>query len=109
MSTYAVFGMTKHRAVEMARRTLEPWHKEEKRQMTPAEFEASVQEYATNVMAGTKTLQLSEKFDAPQFAREFLKLAEKSEHRSLHIKSYAKTGETHPKTHKPIMAWNEVS
>lgn len=109
MSTYAVFGMTKHRAVEAARKNIEPWNKVEKRSMTPAEWEAAVQAEAAETMAGTRTIQLSEKFDAPQFAREFLEIAKKAESRSLHIKAYSKTGEKNPKTGKEIMAWFDVA
>ena len=108
MSIYAVFGMSRHRAIEKARQELEPWHKAEKRPMTPDEYEAAVKQHADETMAGTRTIQLSEKFDAPQFAKEFLEIAKRYESRSLHIKAYRKTGEKNPKTGKEIMGWADV-
>jgi len=108
MSTYAVFGMTKHRAVELARKANEAWNKDEHRPMTPAEYDALVASEAAETMASTRCIQLSEKFDAPQFADEFMKLCAKTqESRSLHVKAYC-LKEIDTKTGRKVMHWKEV-
>lgn len=108
MSTYAVFGMTKHRAIEDARKQV-PTHREVSGDPIPeCEWCEAVEKFAVETMNGPRVVQLSEKFDAPQFAWEFMELARKVESRSLHVKSYAKTGSRNPTTGKEIMAWNLV-
>lgn len=74
--------------------------------MTTAEWNAAVEVEAKSIMESGRIIQLSEKFDAPQFAQEFLALAKKSESRSLHIMYYSATG-TNPKTGKPVHAWQD--
>jgi hypothetical protein len=108
MSTYAVFGMTKHRAIEEASKKIETHDKKTGDPIPESEWTAKVEQMAAETMASSRVIQLSERFDAPQFAREFLTIAQKYESRSLHIKAYAKTGEKNPKTGKPIMQWSEV-
>jgi hypothetical protein len=114
LSTYAVFGMTRARALEMARKSVKTWKKDPNDSrntinLSAAEWEAAVQAEADKVMAGTKVVQLSDKYDAPSFAFDYLNLARKHGARGLHVKSYAKTGEKNPKTGKDIMAWELVS
>lgn len=112
MSTYAVFGMTRARAVEMSRKKVPTWKKIDGKvnQLNEAEWWAEVQLAADKVMAGTQTTQLSDKFDAPSFAFEYLSLARATtDARGLHVKSYGKTGSTNPKTGKPIFEWKLVS
>jgi hypothetical protein len=81
MSTYAVFGMARHRAVTKARDALKPTHSE-----SASEFEARVQLKAGEIMDGPETTQLSEKFDAPHFADEFFAIAKRDGARRLHIR-----------------------
>lgn len=114
MSTYAVFGMTRARAIEMARKSVKTWKKDPNDPrltvgLSEAEWEAAVQEQAEKTMAGTQCVQLSEKYDAPSFAFDYLALARKNGARGLHVKSYAKTGEKNPRTGEPIFEWGDVS
>lgn len=74
--------------------------------MTPTEFEAAVLAHAQETMGGTRCIQLSEKFDSPVFAEEFMKLAAKAESRSLHIKAYCMK-ERDPTTGRKVMHWVE--
>ena len=111
MSTYAVFGMTRHRALEAARKTVETSEKDKETgawfTVPESEWLARVEAKADKIMAGTRVIQLSEKFDAPQFARAFLDLASKYESRDLKIKAYRTSGERNPKTGRPVMYWDD--
>lgn len=108
MSTYAVFGMTRSRAVEDARRNTEAINHATKQQLTEAEWIAVCDKKADATMAGTHCVRLGDMFDAPQFAQQFLELCKRQEHRNLHIKAHTLTGETDPKTRRPIKKWVEV-
>lgn len=115
MSTYAVFGMTRPRAVELARKKVKTWkpdpnNRRETIDLSEEEWEVEVQKEADAIMAGVRTCQLSEKYDAPHFAFDYLRLAQKTTAcRGLHVKSYGKTGDKHPKTGKWILEWKLVS
>lgn len=114
MSTYAVFGMTRARAVEMARKRVptskkDPLNPRSVIGLSEREWEEAVQAEADKIMAGQQTTQLSDKFDAPHFAFDYLALARKSGGRGLHVKSYAKTGKRSATTGKPLFAWTLVN
>lgn len=100
MSTYAVFGMTRHKALEMAKRDTQ-----DKSHETEAQWLARVQKAADDIMQSDQTTQLSEKFDSPQFAREFMELARKHESRHLQIKAWCKSGHRSEKTGREMMHW----
>jgi hypothetical protein len=106
MSTYAVWGMTRHRAIQEAHESV-PTH-EHMRPIEETEWQKRVGVYADNIMKGSRCIQLSEKFDAPQFASQFLEIARKSESRNLHIKAHCYTGEKDPKTGKEVKKWVEL-
>lgn len=113
MSTYAVFGMTRPRAVEMARKKVPTSRPDEKDRrviinLTALEWEIAVQKEADVIFAGSQCVQLSDKYDAPHFAFDYLDLARKNGARGLHVKSYAKTGDKNPKTGKPVFEWKLV-
>ena len=108
MSTYAVFGMTRHRAVEMAKRQINREIEKKGGFVPEPEWLERVNARADEIMKSDHTIQLSEKFDAPQFAREFLEIAQKYESRQLHIKAQSNVG-VNPKTGRPITEWNSVS
>jgi hypothetical protein len=108
VSTYAVFGMSRHRAVEIARRTV-PTVKGPANYaiaLSVDEWEAEVQTAADGIMASQKVVQLSEKFDAPSFAREFLAIAKRDGAIRLHIKAHCENG-TDPVTKRPKYHWTE--
>jgi hypothetical protein len=100
MSTYAVFGMTPHMAYEEAKRTTATTVSEK-------EWIERVRKRADELMASGKVVQLSDKFDAPQFAEEFLELARKGGGRSLSVRRYAQVG-TNQKTMRPKFAWESA-
>ena len=102
MSTYAVFGMTSHAANVLARKKLMQGphaYAPEK------EFERMVRDESNELMASTRITVLSDKYDAPQFAKDFLALAKKHEHRDLHIKAYSKVQNEQTPTGKQKMHW----
>lgn len=66
MSTFVVFGMTKSKAKELAAKLAI------KKDETP-------EDRIARVLAGKATKPLSEAFDAPQFAKEFLELARRTD------------------------------
>lgn len=109
MSTYAVFGMTMSRARENASKIVEPYNVKLRRQKTLDELTAEIAAKVDEIMASTRCVQVSDTFDAPQFADEFLRLTKLQQpSRSLHIKAHCFTGELDPKTKKPIRKWVEV-
>lgn len=98
MSTYAVFGMTRHHAIDMAKKIAN------KKCVPESEWDELVNENANAVMQSRQIVRLSEKFDAPQFALDFRDIAKRSESRDLHIKAYCQAdGKT--LTGKPKMHW----
>jgi len=121
VSTFAVFGMTRGYAMADARKRT-PTHRFEKDkdgkrfrvEMTSEEWEAAVQARADSIMGGARVAQLCQPFDAPQFAREFIRLMrEQQECRDLRIRAKAikKDGSGRPLTHKktgaPIVGWQD--
>lgn len=105
MSTYAVFGMTRNRALEAARKTVDP--SKDGKVLPESEWLALVDEEADRIMQGTRVIQLSEKFDSPDVAQQFLELAKKAESRDLRIRAHNKTG-AHTKTGRPEVEWIEI-
>lgn len=84
MSTFAVFGMTESHAHAKARKTTKT--SVGKRPLSEVEWLEAVDEEANRLMAKGRAQKLSEMFDAPQFAKEFLALARKDKGRGLHIR-----------------------
>jgi len=107
MSTYAVFGMTKPRAIRAARDAMNK--KNPNKMFIPeSQWEEMVSEKADEIMKSRRCVMLSEKFDAPQFAKEFNKLAKRIESRDLHIKAWCKAGYRNDKTGKEVMHWVSI-
>lgn len=102
MSTYAVFGMTASAAREIARRNLL-----NKKSLPHYEFDALLKLKIEEIMQSDQVIMLSDKFDAPQFAKDFLELAKKGEHRHLHIKAYTQLSRD-PVTGRKKMHWISV-
>lgn len=88
MTTFAVFGMTESHAYRLAKRTASPqWLEKEKRMETPSELEERINHHARSIMSGRRVSQVSQLFDAPQYCRDFIELAQRSGvNRSLQIK-----------------------
>lgn len=98
MSTYAVFGMTMDCAIKIARKNID-------KSVPESKWAETVAKEANEIMESRQCVMLSDKFDAPEFARDFKRLAMKSESRDLHIKAYCKTGERSEKTGRSLMHW----
>ena len=101
MSTYAVWGMTRAAAIELAKKIADRQvsNSDESKWLKVVTIEAS------KIMASRKIVMLSEKYDAPNFAYDFKELAGRTESRDLHVKGYCRTGDHSPKTGKPKMHW----
>ncbi len=106
MSTFAVFGMTEHFAREEAKKKT-PAHK------TMTEWLAAVEKRTAKTLAGSRTVQLSNLFDAPQFAQQYIELLRKSgECRDLKIRAKVKVehpAETRGKKKAPGTTWKDVA
>ncbi len=100
MSTYAVFGMTRPRAIDMARKSVAGC-------LVEAEWDTQVGLKVDEIMGSSRCVMLSDKYDAPQFAREYLELAKRIDSRDLHIKSQTKTGDF-TKKGTPKTTWTRV-
>lgn len=110
MSTYAVFGMARHRAVEIARRRIKTFvvSGPTRVELSASEWEVLVQAEADKIMESDEVVQLSQMLDAPKFAEEFYDIAKRDGARRLHIKSHGKTGEYNTKNGRAILEWKEI-
>ncbi|AIL61108.1 hypothetical protein [Pseudomonas alkylphenolica] len=77
MSTFAVFGMTADVALAEARKITKTTKPSGKAgcpplELTLAEWNLAVEQQAAKIMAGEKVKQLSQMFDAPQYAQQFM-------------------------------------
>lgn len=90
MSTFAVFGMTRDVALEQARKTVKITRKTPQGEVgiPMTEWLALCEKRADEIMAGTKTKQLSPLFDSPQYADDFIHPARRTlKCRDMHIKA----------------------
>ena len=105
MSTYAVFGMTRPRANEIAKRAVDKKLEKDGDKVPELKWLELVSKKCDEVMRSDRVVMLSERFDAPQFAREFKALAERLEHRDLIIKAHCPVHGEYTKTGKRKMHW----
>ncbi|WP_422419192.1 hypothetical protein [Pseudomonas sp. GZD-222] len=115
MSTFAVFGMTANVALAMARETTKT-SRLPTAGLTLAEWNKAVEEQAAKIMAGKKVRQLSQLFDAPQYAEQFMELARKTgQCRDLRIRAKCEITDAkgkpviNAKTKMPKVGWTEYS
>lgn len=114
MSTFAVWGMTRSHAYSIARKktpTIDRGYvlpESEWLQRVAAETEA--------IMRGESIRQLSPKFDAPQFADQFIAMAMRTErHRDLQVRAYRQAKGAHGgpiyigRSKRPKMEWQPYS
>lgn len=93
MSTFAVFGMTADVALAEARKTTpttkpNPIPGRPPLDMSIDEWNLAVEAKAAKIMRGEKVRQLSQPFDAPQYAKQFMELTKKHcQCRSLRIRA----------------------
>lgn len=89
MSTFAVFGMTRARALAEARKNVKSTRKtpQGEQQIAMSEWVALCEKRADEIMRSNIVRQLSPMFDAPQFCDEFIAVARKTlPCRDMHIK-----------------------
>ncbi|MEO0437910.1 MAG: hypothetical protein AAF098_13475 [Pseudomonadota bacterium] len=110
MSTFAVFGMTESFAREKAKRTTKRYCNG--KHLSESEWLEAVNENAELLIGKSKKVErISQLFDSPQFAEEYIEIAKKQRHRDLHIKAYVfeldSDGRPIPnkKTGKPRAKW----
>jgi hypothetical protein len=110
MSTFAVFGMTRAAALEIARKKTPTVVMG--RLIPQEEWERRVQDTTETILRGDMVKQLSPAFDAPQFATQFIEMARRTQiHRGLHIrakqvlKDAAGKEVYSPKGKKPRTGW----
>lgn len=90
MSIFAVFGMTRDMALNDARNNIKTSRRTPLREppIPMTEWLQLCEKAADQVMAGSKTKQLGQLFDTPQFAEQFIQVARKTlACRDLHIKA----------------------
>lgn len=111
MSTFAVFGMTEHFAREEAKKKTPT--SVGKTELTPSQWLAAVESRAEKIMSGPRVVQLSNLFDAPQFAQQYIELLRKSGRcRDLRIRAKVKVehpAETRGKKKAPSTTWKDVA
>ena len=85
-------------------------------ELTIAEWELAVDQQAAKIMSGEKVKQLSQLFDAPQYAQQFMELARKTgKCRDLRIRAKCEITDTkgnpviNQKTKMPKVGWTEYS
>nr|WP_280041158.1 hypothetical protein [Pseudomonas sp. Hg5Tf]MDH2558356.1 hypothetical protein [Pseudomonas sp. Hg5Tf] len=121
MSTFAVFGMTADVALAEARKITKTTKASGKvggvaLELTLAEWNEAVSECAAKIMAGEKVKQLSQMFDAPQYAQQFMDLARKTgKCRGLRIRAKCELTDAkgkpviNKKTKAPKVGWVDYS
>lgn len=110
MSTFAVFGMTKAKATADARKRVKTYDTIGGKVVNFPESEwlARVETEVEKTMAGERDVQLSEAFDAPEFARAYLDLCNRLERsRGLHVRYRKRSDHPDPKTGKHKYSWEE--
>lgn len=111
MSTFAVFGMTEHFARDEARKKTPT--SVGKTELTPTQWLAAVENRAEKTMLSSRIVQLSNLFDAPQFAQQYIELLRKAgKCRDLKIRAKVKvehSAETRGKKKAPSTTWKDVA
>lgn len=117
MSTFAVFGMTAGVALAEARKITKTTRPSGKAgapplDLTLAEWNEAVDKQAAAIFDGERVKQLSQLFDAPQYAQQFIELARKAGPcRDLRIRAKAVLTDAegkpviNPKTKAPTIGW----
>lgn len=86
MSTFAVFGMTRSLAYAMAKKSVKTIV--DGNVIPESEWLQRVHDSVKSIMDGKRVKQLSDSFDAPQFAREWIEVCRRIEpNRDLQIRA----------------------
>ncbi|MGH1470133.1 MAG: hypothetical protein ACRBCS_03010 [Cellvibrionaceae bacterium] len=90
MSTFAVFGMTDCYARKLAEKNIP--QNINGIPMTLEQTKEAIKKYSSEVMASKKVVRLSQKFDFPQAAKDYINITKAAgcEYRDLHIKTFSK-------------------
>jgi hypothetical protein len=112
MSAFCVFGVTYDACVEQAKKKVEPYIKEQgkpTRAMTPEEYAGAVREKADALFESAREKQISPAFDAPQFADDWIAIANRSKARALKIMRKGQKvndkGAPILRNGKPVIGW----
>lgn len=111
MSAFCVYGVTYDSCKKQAQKKLSPHVIDGKttRMMTAEEYAAAIEEMATALFIKSKAKQVSPAFDAPQFAKEWIDVAQRTKARALKVmrkgeRTNAK-GAPILKNGKPVIGW----
>lgn len=110
MSAFCVFGMTELLAKELAKKSPPP--PSQRKEMSPEDIENWRHQRAETLLKQAKARQVSNTFSAPQFCRDWIKLANKTT-RATRLKIMARTVKKDNKgnpviskrTKLPLMEW----
>lgn len=109
MTAFCVYGVTRSRCLDQAKKKVDlklVKTASGNRMMKEAEWEFSVGLAAAIIYTHAKAVAVSPRFDAPQFAREWMNIAKaKGELKEECLMALAPTGELHPKTREPFLKW----
>lgn len=108
MSAFCVFGTSRSVAKARATKRVEESVRVKKLKLTPEQFEAEVAEVAAAIFKKSGRVKISNLFDAPQFANDFIRAGVSADHICrAHVRARIDSGEINKKTGKPRMTWTE--
>lgn len=100
MSAFAVYGVSLPQCRQRAARATKMGG------LSQSEWEATVENRAAELFASAKMRRrISSTFDAPQYARDFIRAAPPSEFSALSVYAYQDSGKKNKKTGKKVMRW----
>ncbi|KDC59430.1 hypothetical protein L512_5223 [Bordetella bronchiseptica MBORD624] len=116
MTAFCVFGMTEPLAKKAATRASETWvarmSEQERKELSKAEIEEWIEVKTADIMRAGRSVQVPSAFDAPQFAKDWIDLAQRTvKTRSLTVMVRGEKIDKHgapvisKKTKKPVIGW----
>ncbi|MDR6394650.1 hypothetical protein [Herbaspirillum seropedicae] len=111
MSAFCVFGVSRSDCMRIAEKKIKRYDDEKKRNLTMEEWRAAVDALAQDLFATTtRHRQVSPAFDAPQFARDWVAVAVRSDQvkgADIRVRDVVLDGEGKPvkRNGKILMTW----
>lgn len=111
MSAFCVFGVSRSDSMRIAEKKIKRYDDEKKRNLTMEEWRAAVDALARDLFATTtRHRQVSPAFDAPQFARDWVAVAVRSDQvkgADIRVRDVVLDGEGKPvkRNGKILMTW----
>lgn len=115
MSAFCVFGVSRTDCMRIAEKKVKRYDDEKKRNLTMEEWRAKVEALAQDLFATTtRHRQVSPAFDAPQFARDWAALAQRSDQVKgvdIRVRNIVLDGEGKPvkRKGKILMTWQHFA